>query len=42
MSSSHNLNGLVVGFDDANAVANAALLLPATLADRLGIEAVCR
>ena len=40
MSSSHSLKGLVVGFDDGHAVANAGLLLPATLADRLGIEAV--
>jgi hypothetical protein len=40
MSSSHNLNGLVVGVDDAHAVANAGLVLPAILADRLGIEAV--
>jgi len=31
---------LVVGFDDDHAVANAGLLLPATLAERLGIEAV--
>jgi hypothetical protein len=30
----------VVAFDDDHAVANAGLLLPATLAERLGIEAV--
>jgi hypothetical protein len=40
MSSSHSLNSLVVGFDDDHAVANAGLLLSATLAARLGIEAV--
>ena len=40
MPSSHSPAGLVVAFDDAHAVANAGLLLPATLAERLGIEAV--
>ena len=40
MPSSHSLDTLVVAFDDDHAVANAGLLLPATLADRLGIEAV--
>jgi hypothetical protein len=40
MPSSHSPNTLVVAFDDARAVANAGLLLPATLAVRLGIEAV--
>lgn len=40
MLSSHSLKSLVVGFDDGHAVANAGLVLPATLADRLGIEAV--
>jgi Transposase DDE domain group 1 len=40
MSSSHSPAGLVVAFDDDHAVANAGLLLPATLAQRLGIEAV--
>jgi hypothetical protein len=40
MSSSHSPRGLVVAFDDDHAVANAGLLLPATLAERLGIEAV--
>jgi Transposase DDE domain group 1 len=39
MPSSHSLDSLVVDFDDDHAVANAGLLLPATLADRLGIEA---
>jgi DDE family transposase len=39
MPSSHSPAGLVVAFDDDHAVANAGLLLPATLADRLGIEA---
>jgi Transposase DDE domain group 1 len=40
MPSSHSPTGLVVAFDDDHAVANAGLLLPATLAERLGIEAV--
>jgi hypothetical protein len=40
MPSSHSPDRLAVAFDDDHAVANAGLLLPATLADRLGIEAV--
>jgi hypothetical protein len=40
MPSSHSPNRLAVAFDDDHAVANAGLLLPATLAQRLGIEAV--
>ena len=40
MASSHSPAGLVVAFDDDHAVANAGLLLPATLAERLDIEAV--
>jgi hypothetical protein len=40
MSSSHSPGGLVVSFDDDHAVANAGLLLPATMAERLEIEAV--
>jgi hypothetical protein len=40
MPSSHSPAGLVVAFDDDHAVANAGLLLPATLAHQLGIEAV--
>jgi hypothetical protein len=40
MPSSHCPNRLAVAFDDDHAVANAGLLLPATLAQRLGIEAV--
>jgi hypothetical protein len=40
MSSSHSPDRLVVAFDDTHAAANAGLLLPATLAERLGIEAV--
>src|SRR5215211_911809 len=39
MPSSHSPAGLVAVFDDDHAVANAGLLLPATLAERLGIEA---
>ena len=40
MPCSHSLDTLVVGFDDDHTVANAGLLLPATLAQRLGIEQV--
>ena len=40
MPSSHSPDRLVVAFDDTHAIANAGLLLPATLAQRLGIEAV--
>jgi hypothetical protein len=38
MGSSHTLDQLDICFDDTHAVANAGLLLPATLAQRLGIE----
>src|SRR5215470_360170 len=38
MPSSHTLDQLDIAFDDTHAVANAGLLLPATLAERLGIE----
>ncbi len=38
MASSHTLGQLDIAFDDTHAVANAGLLLPATLAERLGIE----
>ena len=38
MTSSHTLDQLDICFDDTDAVANAGLLLPATLAERLGIE----
>jgi hypothetical protein len=40
MPSSHSPDRLVVAFDDTHAIANAGLLLPATLAERMGIEAV--
>ena len=40
MRSSHVLDGLAVTFDDEHAVASAGLILPATLAARLGIEAL--
>jgi Transposase DDE domain group 1 len=40
MPSSHSPDGLVIGFDDDHAVASAGLVLPATLAERLGIEAL--
>jgi hypothetical protein len=40
MPSSHSPDTLVVAFDDTHAVPNAGLMLPATLAERLGIEAV--
>jgi hypothetical protein len=38
MGSSHTLDQLDTCFDDTHAVANAGLLLPATLAERLSIE----
>jgi hypothetical protein len=38
MASSHTLDQLDTRFDDTHAIANAGLLLPATLAQRLGIE----
>ena len=40
MRSSHSLDRVSVIFDDDRAVANAGLVLPATLAQHLGIEAV--
>jgi hypothetical protein len=38
MQSSHTLDQLDIAFDDTHAIANAGLLLAATLAERLGIE----
>ena len=38
MGSSHTLDQLDIAFDDTHAIANAVLLLAATLAERLGIE----
>jgi len=38
MTSSHTLDQLDTRLDDTHAIANAGLLLPATLAQRLGIE----
>jgi hypothetical protein len=38
MGSSHTLDQLDIAFDDTHAVANAGLLLAATLAERLGIS----
>jgi hypothetical protein len=38
--SSHDLDRVRVTFDDDHAVANAGLILPATLLDHLGLEAV--
>jgi hypothetical protein len=38
LSSSHTLDRLGVAFDDPQAVANAGLLLPATLAQHLGLK----
>ena len=40
MRSSHDLERTDITFDDDHAVANAGLLLTATLADRLGLEAL--
>jgi hypothetical protein len=38
MGSSHTLDQLDICFDDTHAIANAGLLLPGTLAERLGIQ----
>jgi hypothetical protein len=38
MGSPHTLDQLDTRVDDTHAIANAGLLLPATLAERLGIE----
>jgi hypothetical protein len=38
MQSSHTLEQLDICFDDTHAIANAGLLLPATLAERLSME----
>ena len=38
MRSSHSLDGVAVTFDDEHAVANAGLILPATLAQHLGLR----
>ncbi len=40
MRSSHTLDRLGVAFDDARQVADAGLLLPATLAAHLGLRAL--
>jgi hypothetical protein len=40
MPSSHSPDSLVVAFDDTHALANAGLLLPATLAERLDLTPV--
>ena len=37
---SHGIDRVEVSFDDPNLVANAGLLLTATVADRLGLEAL--
>src|SRR2546425_5372455 len=42
MRSSHSLDALSVQFDDANLVANAGLVLPATLAQHLELEELYR
>jgi hypothetical protein len=39
MPSPHSRSMVIVAFDDGHAVANAGLLLPAVLAERLGVEA---
>jgi len=39
-SSSHTLDRLTVTFDDDHAVADAGLVLPATLLEHLGVEAI--
>src|ERR671919_1899119 len=40
VAASHNLDGLSVTFDDPNLVANAGLMLPGTLAQKLGVSDV--
>ncbi len=40
MRSSHSLDAIGVTFDDEHAVANAGLILPATLAQHLGLRAL--
>ena len=40
MQSSHTLDRLSVAFSDTHAVAHAGLLLPATLAEKLGLRAL--
>lgn len=40
MRSSHTLDAVAVTFDDGHAVASAGLLLTATLAQHLGLEAI--
>jgi hypothetical protein len=40
MPSSYTLDQLDICFDDTHAVANAGMLVPATLAQRLGLEQV--
>jgi len=40
MRSSHSLERLSVGFSERHIVADAGLLLPATLAERLGLKAL--
>lgn len=40
VAASHNLDGLSVAFDDPNLVANAGLMLPGTLAQKLGVSQV--
>src|SRR3989440_3997570 len=42
MGSSHSLDTLCLQFDDPNLVANAGLILPATLAQHLGLEELYR
>src|SRR2546421_5673127 len=42
MRSSHTLDALAVQSDDVNLVANAGLVLPATLAQHLGLEELYR
>jgi hypothetical protein len=40
VTASHKLDGLSVTFDDPNLVANAGLVLPGTLAQRLGVREI--
>ena len=42
MRASHSLDAVSVQFDDENLAANAGLILPATLAQHLGLEELYR
>ena len=41
MSSSHSLDAMVVTFDDTHSVTDGGMILPATLAQHLGVQKLC-